>query len=158
MISHDLNITTPTWATLFNSGSNQSTLHSQWLSRNVNTSPVALSAPFILDLTNPCIYIIGHVTSHGHNLPSLWSLRNALTLGNFSNNSPSLAVMTLSITMVICTYVYYTIAWSNYNIVTMISTSCHGKHCHSIVVQLNTYTQHSSGVTKPGPTWASILN
>ena len=35
------------------SGSNQPALHSQWLSRNVSTSPVAWSAPLILARTKP---------------------------------------------------------------------------------------------------------
>jgi len=58
IISNELNvnaITIITWTILCSKGSNQLVLHSQWLSRNVSTSPVELSAPLILALTNPCV-------------------------------------------------------------------------------------------------------
>lgn len=42
-----------TSATLSNKGSNQLTLHSQWLSKKVSTVAVAASAPLTLDLINP---------------------------------------------------------------------------------------------------------
>lgn len=44
-----------TSATLSRSGSNHLSLHSQWLSRKVNTGPIAASAPLTLDLINPCL-------------------------------------------------------------------------------------------------------
>lgn len=46
-----------TSATRCSKGSNQFSLHSQWLSKNVRTAPIAASAPLTLDLIRPEIYI-----------------------------------------------------------------------------------------------------
>lgn len=63
-------------ATLSISAGNQSSLHSQWLSRNVRIGAEAISAPRTLDLTRP----------------SLFSLRITRTLFIFANSRPSSAV------------------------------------------------------------------
>ena len=42
-----------TWTILYNNGSNQPMLHSQWLSRNVNILLEAKSAPFTRDRIKP---------------------------------------------------------------------------------------------------------
>ena len=43
-------------ATLSNKGSNQFSLHSQWLSKKVKTGAKAASAPLTLDLIKPCLF------------------------------------------------------------------------------------------------------
>lgn len=65
-----------TWATRSRSGSNQFTLHSQWLSKNVRTEAVAASAPLTLDRIKP----------------SRFSLRKTRTFWILANSSPSEAV------------------------------------------------------------------
>ena len=62
-----------TFFILCSSGSSHMTLLSQWLSKNVNTSPVARSAPLTRDLINP----------------SRWVLRISLTFGSAKSSSPS---------------------------------------------------------------------
>ena len=58
-----------------NKGSNHISFSSQWLSKNVNTSPFAMSAPLTLDLISP----------------SLLSFLRTLTLGILSSSLPSAA-------------------------------------------------------------------
>lgn len=62
-------------ATRSSNGSSQSSLHSQWLSKNVRTSAMAASAPRTLDRTKP----------------SRFSFRITRTLFIFANSKPSSA-------------------------------------------------------------------
>lgn len=63
-------------ATRSRSGSSQSSLHSQWLSKNVSTSAMAASAPRTRDRTKP----------------SRFSFRMTRTLLIFANSKPSSAM------------------------------------------------------------------
>ena len=68
----------PTWMARSRSGSSQPSLHSQWESRKVRNSPLAISAPRTRDRTRP----------------SRFSLRISTIFWMRANSSPSLAAKT----------------------------------------------------------------